>query len=67
MGLVRGTTDQIRAVQCSAVQYIHASTALHCAVRMHVRYGTFARLGGVDPTDHAAAAAHLPPVDSYDM
>ena len=31
------------------------------------RYGTFARLAGEDPTDHAAAAANLPAVDSIDM
>ena len=30
-------------------------------------YGTFARLGGADPTDSAAAAAGLPPVDSVDL
>lgn len=30
-------------------------------------YATFAALAGVDPTDHAAAAANLPAVDSIDM
>ena len=30
-------------------------------------YGTFARLAGVDPTDHAAAASGLPPIDSVDV
>ena len=30
-------------------------------------YGTFASLAGVDPTDHRAAAAGLPKVDSYDL
>ena len=30
-------------------------------------YGTFCGLAGVDPTDEAAAAAKLPPVDSLDM
>eukprot|EP00036_Acanthoecidae_sp_10tr_P015081 CAMPEP_0206295298 /NCGR_PEP_ID=MMETSP0106_2-20121207/5093_1 /ASSEMBLY_ACC=CAM_ASM_000206 /TAXON_ID=81532 /ORGANISM="Acanthoeca-like sp., Strain 10tr" /LENGTH=580 /DNA_ID=CAMNT_0053725945 /DNA_START=6 /DNA_END=1748 /DNA_ORIENTATION=+ len=28
-------------------------------------YGTFAYLAGVDPVDHAAAAAALPPIDSH--
>jgi hypothetical protein len=31
------------------------------------RYGTFAHLAGVDPTDHRAAAAGLPPVDSLNL
>ena len=31
------------------------------------RYSTFCALAGVDPTDHAAAAAGLPPIDSLDM
>ena len=30
-------------------------------------YATFAQLAGVDPTDHAAAAAGLPPVDSVSL
>tara|TARA_B110000208_G_scaffold61718_1_gene80170 strand:+ start:64 stop:1842 length:1779 start_codon:yes stop_codon:yes gene_type:complete len=30
-------------------------------------YGTFAHLAGVDPTDHKAAAAGLPPVDSVNQ
>ena len=30
-------------------------------------YATFAALAGVDATDHRAAMAHLPPIDSYDM
>lgn len=30
-------------------------------------YATFASLAGVDPTDHRAAAAGLPPIDSLDM
>ena len=30
-------------------------------------YGTFASLAGVDPTDHRAALANLPPIDSYDL
>jgi arylsulfatase I/J len=30
-------------------------------------YGTFASLAGVDATDHRAAAAGLPPIDSYDL
>ena len=30
-------------------------------------YATFSALAGVDPTDHRAAAAGLPPIDSYDM
>lgn len=30
-------------------------------------YGTFADLAGVDPTDHTAAAAGLPPVDSQSL
>ena len=30
-------------------------------------YATFAALAGVDPTDHRAAAAALPPIDSLDM
>jgi len=30
-------------------------------------YGTFASLAGVDPTDHRAAKAGLPPVDSLDV
>jgi arylsulfatase I/J len=30
-------------------------------------YATFAALAGVDATDHRAAAAQLPPIDSYDM
>ena len=30
-------------------------------------YATFAALAGVEATDHRAAAAHLPPIDSYDM
>ncbi len=30
-------------------------------------YATLARIVGVDPTDHAGAAANLPPVDSLDM
>ena len=29
-------------------------------------YATFCALGGVDPTDHRAAAAGLPAIDSYD-
>ena len=30
-------------------------------------YSTFAALAGVDPTDSAAAAHHLPPIDSHDQ
>lgn len=30
-------------------------------------YATFAHLGGVDPTDHRAAAAGLPPVDGMNL
>lgn len=30
-------------------------------------YGTFAKMGGVDPADPVAAAAGLPPVDSMDL
>ena len=30
-------------------------------------YATFAELAGADPTDHAAAAAMLPPIDSVSM
>lgn len=30
-------------------------------------YATFAALAGVDPTDHRAAAAGLPPIDSLDL
>jgi hypothetical protein len=30
-------------------------------------YATFAALAGADPTDHRAAAAGLPPIDSVDM
>lgn len=30
-------------------------------------YATFARLAGQDPTDHRAAAAGLPPIDSLDV
>jgi len=30
-------------------------------------YRTYATLGGVDPTDHKAAAAGLPPIDSFDL
>lgn len=30
-------------------------------------YGTFAALAGVDPTDHRAAQANLPPVDSHNV
>ena len=30
-------------------------------------YGTLAALAGVDPTDHAAAASGLPPIDSVDV
>lgn len=30
-------------------------------------YATFSSLAGVDPTDHRAAAAGLPPIDSLDM
>ena len=30
-------------------------------------YATFAHLAGADPTDHSAAAANLPPVDSVDL
>ena len=30
-------------------------------------YATFAGLAGVDPTDHSAAAANLPPIDSVDL
>ena len=30
-------------------------------------YSTFAHLAGVDPTDHRAAKANLPPIDSYDL
>jgi arylsulfatase I/J len=30
-------------------------------------YATFAHLAGVDPTDHRAAAAHLPPLDSLNL
>ena len=30
-------------------------------------YATFAALAGADPTDHRAAAAGLPPVDSIDL
>ena len=37
--------------------------------KIHVAdwYATFAGLAGADPTDHTAAAAGLPPVDSIDM
>lgn len=31
------------------------------------RYGTFAELAGIDPTDWRAAAAGLPPVDSHSL
>lgn len=31
------------------------------------RYATFAELAGVDPTDHRAALAGLPPIDSVSM
>ena len=31
------------------------------------RYATFAAIAGVDPTDHAAAAARLPAVDGIDQ
>lgn len=30
-------------------------------------YATFAHLAGVDPTDHRAAAANLPPIDSLNL
>ena len=30
-------------------------------------YSTFSFLAGVDPTDHSAAAAGLPPIDSINM
>lgn len=30
-------------------------------------YGTFCAIAGVDPTDHKAALAKLPPVDSFNM
>lgn len=30
-------------------------------------YATFSSLAGIDPTDHRAARAGLPPIDSYDM
>merc|ERR1712070_1370464 len=30
-------------------------------------YATYAALAGVDPTDHKATAAKLPPIDSYDL
>ena len=29
--------------------------------------GTFSELAGIDPTDHRAAAAGLPPIDSHSM
>eukprot|EP01052_Picozoa_sp_SAG31_P077344 SAG31_NODE_36707_length_311_cov_0.721698_1_plen_98_part_10 len=31
------------------------------------RYATLCALAGVDPTDHRAAAAGLPPIDSYSL
>ncbi|EGD79285.1 hypothetical protein PTSG_12912 [Salpingoeca rosetta] len=36
---------------------------------MHIAdwYATFCALAGVDPTDHRAAAANLPPIDSHNM
>ena len=30
-------------------------------------YATYAGLAGVDPTDHRAEAAGLPPIDSHDL
>ena len=30
-------------------------------------YGTFSELAGIDPTDHRAAAAGLPPIDSHSL
>merc|ERR1712080_518629 len=30
-------------------------------------YSTFSHLAGVDPTDHRAAAANLPPIDSFNL
>ena len=35
--------------------------------RASCRYHTFASFAGVDPTDHRAASASLPPIDSNDM
>jgi hypothetical protein len=35
-------------------------------IRRH-RYATFAEVAGADPTDHAAAAAGLPPIDSVSV
>jgi hypothetical protein len=35
-------------------------------VIMSLRYHTFSALAGVDATDHRAALANLPPIDSFD-
>ena len=38
----------------------------HASVHRGFRYATFSAFAGVDPTDHRAATAGLPPIDSID-
>lgn len=50
--------------------FFRAQTLRHAHPPTHsplAGYATFAGLAGVDPTDHRAAAAGLPPIDSLDM
>jgi len=42
-------------------------TKLRHAIHIADWYATFCALAGVEPTDHAAAAAGLPPIDSVDL
>lgn len=49
------------AQPAAQTQLAQPSHGLLCAL---CRYATFAAIAGVDPTDHRAAAAGLPPIDS---
>jgi hypothetical protein len=60
VGLVHTHTHTHTHTRAPTYIHIHTHTHTH-------RYATYAHLAGVDPTDHMAAAAGLPPIDSLNM
>lgn len=54
-------------VSGGAVPESRRGTTLDAKVTAWDLYATYAALAGADPTDHRAAAAGLPPIDSVDL
>eukprot|EP01047_Picozoa_sp_COSAG01_P055985 COSAG01_NODE_6293_length_3751_cov_1.697700_6_plen_219_part_00 len=69
---MRWSTSRAIPAQISVISQMclakRPSVSRHAAhTAPHTTDGTFSELAGVDPTDHRAAAAGLPPIDSHSL